>query len=585
MSTLIDTRSPSLAVTEVMQLNGALNFGANVGTIRFFAGDYVPLGTVAADGSVLAVGGGSNLATLLSSSWGGDGTTTFGTPDADGRTLIGQGTGNGLPTATYGQAYGADGVALTQANMPAGFGGSSQSFNHEQPSLATRYFINMEGDFPPRDGTADAKLSYIGMITAWAGGSSPPTDNGIWVECLGQSLSIFQYSALFSLLGTTFGGNGQTTFQLPNLSGRTIAGAGGLVQQGQQDGYPFATLTNAQLPTEMGGGGQSFYNLDPRLAMSYAIAVKGTVPSTSANTVAVDIAMVGEIEAFAFNYAPEGWMLCQGQLLPIASYTDLFTQIGTLYGGDGVTTFALPDLRGRELIGAGNGIAVGDVLGPDTNTLTLDDIPGLTYSGGAADDTLYGGNSGDTISGLDGNDMIQGWGGGDTLIGGNGNDALLGGLGNDTMTGGSGRDSLIGSAGKDILVGGSDRDLLAGGKESDTMTGGLGADTFVFSRLRQGADRILDWSRAEGDHLRIDASGFGSDVPAVTAAVANMVIAAGAGAIASQASAQFILRSDTGQLFYDDDGTGGHAAVLIVRLMLSGHVISTLSAGDFDIVA
>ena len=113
----------------------------------------------------------------------------------------------------------------------------------------------------------------------------------------------------------------------------------------------------------------------------------------------------------------------------------------------------------------------------------------------------------------------------------------------------------------------------------------MGADTFVFSRLRQGADRILDWSRAEGDHLRIDASGFGSDVPAVTAAVANMVIAAGAGAIASQASAQFILRSDTGQLFYDDDGTGGHAAVLIVRLMLSGHPASTLSAGDFDIVA
>lgn len=68
MSTLIDTRSPSLAVTEVMQLNGALNFGANVGTIRHFAGNYVPVGTVAADGSVLAVGGGSNLATLLSSS-------------------------------------------------------------------------------------------------------------------------------------------------------------------------------------------------------------------------------------------------------------------------------------------------------------------------------------------------------------------------------------------------------------------------------------------------------------------------------------------------------------------------------------
>lgn len=64
---------------------------------------------------------------------------------------------------------------------------------------------------------------------------------------------------------------------------------------------------------------------------------------------------IGEIRLFGFNYAPRGWAMCQGQLLPISPNTALFALLGTQYGGDGRNTFALPDLRGRVPIGVGQG--------------------------------------------------------------------------------------------------------------------------------------------------------------------------------------------------------------------------------------
>jgi microcystin-dependent protein len=64
---------------------------------------------------------------------------------------------------------------------------------------------------------------------------------------------------------------------------------------------------------------------------------------------------VGEIRAFGFNFAPRGWALCQGQIIAINSNTALFSLLGTTYGGDGRTTFGLPDLRGRAAMGQGTG--------------------------------------------------------------------------------------------------------------------------------------------------------------------------------------------------------------------------------------
>ncbi|MFT7775636.1 phage tail protein [Roseateles sp.] len=104
---------------------------------------------------------------------------------------------------------------------------------------------------------------------------------------------------------------------------------------------------------------------------------------------------VGEIRLFAGNFAPVGWAFCQGQLLPIAENEVLFTLIGTTYGGDGQSTFALPNLAGRIPMHAGAGYIQGEVLGSETVTLSAAQIPQHTHamhaSTAAAEGTTPGG--------------------------------------------------------------------------------------------------------------------------------------------------------------------------------------------------
>jgi microcystin-dependent protein len=78
---------------------------------------------------------------------------------------------------------------------------------------------------------------------------------------------------------------------------------------------------------------------------------------------------------FAGNFAPAGWMLCEGQLLPISENETLFNLIGTTYGGDGQSTFALPDLRGRVPLHFGNGMNFAETGGVETVTLTTQQMP------------------------------------------------------------------------------------------------------------------------------------------------------------------------------------------------------------------
>src|SRR4051812_40138571 len=84
---------------------------------------------------------------------------------------------------------------------------------------------------------------------------------------------------------------------------------------------------------------------------------------------------VGEIRMFAGNFAPAGWMFCEGQLLPISENETLFQLIGTTYGGDGESTFALPDLRGRLPIHFGAGFILAEPGGVEEVVLTLAQIP------------------------------------------------------------------------------------------------------------------------------------------------------------------------------------------------------------------
>ena len=98
---------------------------------------------------------------------------------------------------------------------------------------------------------------------------------------------------------------------------------------------------------------------------------------------------IGEIRMFAGNFAPLGWAFCNGALLPIAQYEALFSLLGTTYGGDGQTTFALPDLRGRGPIHAGQGPGLtnhpqGEQGGTETVTLTVAQMPAHTHAPAAS---------------------------------------------------------------------------------------------------------------------------------------------------------------------------------------------------------
>jgi microcystin-dependent protein len=83
---------------------------------------------------------------------------------------------------------------------------------------------------------------------------------------------------------------------------------------------------------------------------------------------------IGEIRLVGFGFAPVGWAPCDGRLLPISQYDALFALLGTTYGGDGQTTFALPDLRSRLPMHQGNGHALGETGGTETVTLTTDQM-------------------------------------------------------------------------------------------------------------------------------------------------------------------------------------------------------------------
>jgi len=95
---------------------------------------------------------------------------------------------------------------------------------------------------------------------------------------------------------------------------------------------------------------------------------------------------LGQMTFWAGNFAPRGWALCDGQILPINQYQALYSLLGTTYGGDGRTTFALPDMRGRSPVHAGSGPGLtprqlGAKLGSEFNTLTVGQLPSHNHTG------------------------------------------------------------------------------------------------------------------------------------------------------------------------------------------------------------
>lgn len=88
---------------------------------------------------------------------------------------------------------------------------------------------------------------------------------------------------------------------------------------------------------------------------------------------------IGEIRLFAGSFAPQGWLFCDGSELPISEYDTFFTVIGTTYGGDGQSTFAVPDLRGRVPVHQGAGVALAERAGSESVTLSVQQIPAHSH--------------------------------------------------------------------------------------------------------------------------------------------------------------------------------------------------------------
>ena len=128
------------------------------------------------------------------------------------------------------------------------------------------------------------------------------------------------------------------------------------------------------------GNNQAVNNMPPYLVLNYCIALVGIYPSRNSSE-----PFLGEIELYGFDFAPRGFASCNGAMLSISSNTALYSLLGTIYGGDGRTTFGLPDLRGRVPINQGWGAGlssrpIGQRSGQETNTLTISNLPSHTHA-------------------------------------------------------------------------------------------------------------------------------------------------------------------------------------------------------------
>ncbi len=355
----------SLALNQVVSLQGVFpqrsggvddpNDYEQLGFVRTFADTY-PSSDPLAQGQTLQIAQNTALFSLLGTSYGGNGSSTFGIPNLGGAVEVG--TGGGY---TLGQGTGTDAGTVAAPQFPANLGGTSQPVNDVQPTLPITYVIRLNGDSPTTTG-ADG---ITGEVMAFLGTFIPDG----YALANGQLLTVAANPELFAVIGYTYGGNGTTTFAVPNLTGRNIVGAGGTTALGATVGQNSVVLTQANEPAAQGGAGASFSNQSAGLALDYIICVNGVFPSRSSPL--GDESYLGEVRAYAGTQVPTGWMLAQGQTLAITSNVALFSLLGTSFGGNGSTTFDLPDLRNRIVVGTNSAHTLGTAYGSNTATLVV----------------------------------------------------------------------------------------------------------------------------------------------------------------------------------------------------------------------
>ncbi len=388
----INNYQPSLVLTQSIATQG--NFPCRecgdasaintIGMIHTFAGDFGAFGMPKAQGQTLSIGGNTALFAVLQERYGGNGKTTFALPDLTGRAAIGIGGQPGGATYGLGDQVGSATNVMTLGQLPThdhglpgggvtGPAGGSSPLDNVQPALGLNYQIAYRA---PAGGTGSDP--FLGEVSLFAGNFDP----GGFMQADGRVLAIADYGALYGVIGKTYGGDGLTTFALPDLRGRIAVGVGDGVTLGEAFGSDSVVLSESNLPahdhslpggglTDLDGGGSPFDNAQASLGLNYLISLQGLFPSRDGSGAAPDAPYYGEVVAYAGKVAPAGWAFANGQLLTIRSNSALFSILTTVYGGDGKSTFALPDLRGRTILGSGAGFNVGDILGERNTTLTV----------------------------------------------------------------------------------------------------------------------------------------------------------------------------------------------------------------------
>ena len=378
-------------------LSGADSF--TMGFVRTFAGNFTP-GGQSASGAVVNIPAASSAFSIIGTYYGGNGTSTFALPDLRGATIIGATSSDGqgaLNNYQVGVTSGSANVTLDVSQLPAhehivaggsptGLTGGGAAFGQSEPSVSMTYLIAVGGVYP-----GSSVAVSIGQVAAFAGNFVPTG----WRVADGSLMTIPSDPLLYDLIGTTFGGDGITTFGLPDLRGRTVVGTGagpGLtpVTLGETFGESSTVLTLGQLAahdhglpgggtTGLTGGATPVTNAQPSLGLNYLVAVSGIYPTRDAVPPG-DQPAFGEIVAYADNVVPNGFLPADGRLMSIAQNAALFSLFGTTYGGDGVTTFALPDLRGRDVVGVGEGLVVGQTVGTESTVLTEANLPAHSHT-------------------------------------------------------------------------------------------------------------------------------------------------------------------------------------------------------------
>lgn len=386
-----------------------------LGEVRLFAGSFAPSGWAFCHGQLLNINDYETLFFVIGTDYGGDGETTFRLPDFRGRTILGKGLGPEGITRVVGERGGSNQIMLSLTNLPlhnhslpppdsangSGYTGDTLPYSNMQPYLAMPIVFWRTAIFPSPDQSTGEP--FIGQISFFAGHYNLNNP----MPASGQLLPINQNQAIFAVIWTNYGGNGQTTFAVPNLNGRTPMGIGAGPGPAnwalaQQTGFVNSVLTADQLPahehaaTSLGintgpaGSGAPLSFMKPSLAIHYILCTNGFYPPrTLTNGGSLpkaigDSQMLGQINLFAGEFVPRGWVACDGQVLSIASNVALFSLLGTNFGGNGTTTFALPDLSSRIPVGSSTGVP-GAAYGAQQALLTTAQMPAHTHTVPALD--------------------------------------------------------------------------------------------------------------------------------------------------------------------------------------------------------